>query len=252
MKRAFLYSFAALCSIVLLAACQKTTEPFKTESLEDYYPLKIGKYIIYQLDSTVLLPFGSGFKVTSFQVKDEVDAEITDASDRKSFRMIRYLLTDTIHQIWKPIGSFLITPLDKSVELVDDNNHRTIKLQLPIVNDFSWKGNKYIDTYSPGTNIQYLDNWEFSYQNINEPFQTLQQQVSETIFVLHRDEKIGIEADKQNYFEQNYSVEVFGKGIGLIYKEFMHKEYQPGNTPPSSGKYVDGSYGIKLSMIEHN
>ncbi len=52
------------------------------------------------------------------------------------------------------------------------------------------------------------------------------------------------------YSERMFSIEVYGKGIGLIYKDFLHSEYQPPNAdvpvPSNSG------YGIKLSMVDHN
>ena len=40
-----------------------------------------------------------------------------------------------------------------------------------------------------------------------------------------------------------------GKGIGLIYREFLHWEYQ-GAQPGRPAYYL--GYGVKLTMIDHN
>lgn len=50
--------------------------------------------------------------------------------------------------------------------------------------------------------------------------------------------------------EKDYSIEVYGKGIGLIYKNFFHSSYQP----PNAGVPVASTsgYGIILNMVDHN
>ena len=49
-----------------------------------------------------------------------------------------------------------------------------------------------------------------------------------------------------NYQQRNYGVEVYAKGIGLIYKDFLHWTYQV--TPPPA-KYEDASFGVKLTAM---
>ena len=54
--------------------------------------------------------------------------------------------------------------------------------------------------------------------------------------------------DPDSYQQRNYSVEVYAKGIGLVYKEFLHWTWQA--TPPPA-HYENDSYGIKLSLIDY-
>ena len=58
--------------------------------------------------------------------------------------------------------------------------------------------------------------------------------------------------DPQNpstfYAERTYAVEKYGKGIGLIYKEFLHWEFQ--GSQSSSPGFI--GFGIKLTIIDHN
>ncbi len=43
--------------IFLLASCKKENATFTTASVSDYFPLQVGKYITYDLDSTVFTNF---------------------------------------------------------------------------------------------------------------------------------------------------------------------------------------------------
>ena len=67
-------------SLFFLSSCSKSsTETFDTAPLSDYNPLTVGKYITYNLDSTVVYTnFGQTQTVNSYQVKLMVDAQITD------------------------------------------------------------------------------------------------------------------------------------------------------------------------------
>ena len=158
--------------------------------------------------------------------------------------------TDTTK--WLDSAVFVATPLGKSMEYVD-NNLRFIKLQEPIRDDFTWRGNSYINSFSD-QDLQYLDNWEYYYENTNQPF-TLgfgAKTFPETVLVNQRDEVINNPDDKTTIFSVNQSSEVFAKGIGLIYKNFLHETWQPPNSTSPGGFYEPSSYGIKLTYINHN
>jgi hypothetical protein len=75
--------------------------------------------------------------------------------------------------------------------------------------------------------------------------------IDSTIKVSQRDEIIGNPANPNSYSERNIGEEKYAKGIGLVYRNFLHTEYQP-PTPGHIGAYSDGSYGVTLKMIDHN
>jgi hypothetical protein len=53
----------------------------------------------------------------------------------------------------------------------------------------------------------------------------------------------------QTIIKKSFSKEVYAKGIGLIYKEFIRWTYQP---PTAVNKYFqEGSFGIKLNLIDY-
>lgn len=233
-----------LLLILLLTSCKKESETFESDSLSDYYPLQVGKYISYNLDSTVFVNFGKQKEVHRYQVKDLVDAEITDNLGRLAYRIIRFSRKNA-SDAWIANNTFLAIPTDKSLEFVE-NNLRYIKLILPIRADNPWRGNSFIDTYTSGNDMRYLDNWDYIYDSVSSPLSINSFDFKNTLKVFQQDEEINDPlVPGATYAEKTYSVEKYAKGVGLVYKEFLHWEYQ-GNTQSYTG------YGVKLSVIDYN
>jgi len=233
-----------IVSAVLFSACKKSTEDFKTFAISDYFPLGVGKYITYSLDSTLFINFGKKDTVVSYQVKLQVDAQITDNLGRPAYRIIRYI-RKTPANPWNPDNTFMAVPTETSMEFIE-NNLRFIKLKLPIRNGFSWKGNSFIDTYSLNSELKYLADWDYTYDSLNLKTTLGALTIDSTLKVAQRDEIIGNPSDPGSYSERNYGAEKYGRNIGLIYRNFFHMEYQP-----NSGGYKQG-YGVKMVMIDHN
>ena len=93
------YFVPALLIITFLTACNKQNELFTTASLNDYFPLQVGKYITYNLDSTVYINFGQKDTVIKYQVKDSIETHITDNLGRQAYRIVRYIRKDA-SQAW--------------------------------------------------------------------------------------------------------------------------------------------------------
>ena len=247
MKRIIL--FAIVFTVLALGACKKQTEGFISAPIEEYAPLVPGKYITYKLDTFKYLPFSLQDTTISYQVKHVVDALINDNLGRPSYRIIRYI-RKTSQNPWAPDNTFMAVNTGASYEFVE-NNQRFLKLKLPIRDGYSWKGNSYIDTYSLNSTVRYLDDWDYIYEGLNAPLTLGGIQLDSTLKVNQRDEIIGNPGDPASYSEKNVGSEIYAKGIGLVYRKFLHTEYQP-PTPGSVGSFSDGSYGITLTMIDHN
>lgn len=244
-KLSFLIAFTAL--ILFFFACKKTNEDFQTPAISDYAPFAPGKYITYNLDSFIYINFGASSVIRSYQVKYVVDAQITDNLNRPAFRIIRYI-RKTSANTFTPDATFEAVDANGSLEF-KENNERFIKLKQPIRNDYTWKGNAYIDTYSLNSEVRYLDNWEYTYDSVGLASRVGVYDLAHTIKVNQRDEVIGNPSDLNSYSELNKGVEKYGKGIGLVYRLFLHSEYQP--PTPGRGGYYQG-YGITLTMIDYN
>jgi hypothetical protein len=241
------YFGLALLLISLLTACTKENELFKTASPGDYFPLQTGKYITYNLDSTVFISFGTRDTVIKYQVKDSVETKITDNLGRPAYRIVRYIRKNA-SQAWSPSNTFMATATGTTIEFIE-NNLRFVKLISPVKEDVTWNGNTYltIDPYpSYAFSSDFMGGWEYTYKNVNSRITVGTFNLDSTITVTEIDYTF---ANPQiagtQYAEKTYSIEKYAKRIGLVYKEFLHWEYQ-GNTKSYKG------FGVKLTMIDHN
>lgn len=269
-----------------LQFCKKQTDNFAVQSYKDYAPLEVGKYIIYRMDSMVFVNFDTEKEIHSYQAKDLVEAEIADASGRPSYRIRRMIRNLDGTGDWIDNATIMVTPLDHSLEVVEDNL-RFIKLTNPVKESYYWEGNSYI---SAGEDHSYLQFWEYNYLNVGLPYSVSDLNFDNTITVQQIDESAGDpESNPNNFASKDYSVEVYAKNTGLVYKDFIHWIYQrnivegncriilpnPGDDPvqcppglncDSLALTMNGykkcdtlrnsfsytGYGITLSVLEHN
>ena len=245
------YSIGLLFISLLFITCKKEKDSFSSESINDYYPLQVGKYITYDLDSTVFVNFGQKDTTVHYQAQDRVDAEITDNLGRPAYRVIRYLRKDTSED-WVPNNTFLVVPTENSIEYVE-NNLRFIKLKLPVTQDYTWKGNSFINTTSDTAifDFRYLANWDYAYDSVDAPLTLGAITLDSTVKVAQRDDVVGNPGDPNSYTEINYGVEYYAKGIGMVYKRILHSEYQP-PANNRAGYYSDNTKGATFTMIDHN
>ena len=251
MKKIPLFFILVSTTLFYLEGCKKTTgSPSATLQPTNYMQLQSGKYIIYRLDSTEFVNFGTQTVVVSYQAMDVIDSLITDNLGRPSWRVFRYL-SDTLGvQPWVPAETYLITPTKQDVEVVE-NNLRYIKLVYPIENGYNWSGNSYIDVTTDTFNVlTYMQGWNYVYDSVGLPFSALGGIVTNSITVNQVNDTIGTVGDAASFSEIDFSEEVYGQGIGLIYKNFLHQEYQPPNGSTSVGS--TSGYGIRLNMLSHN
>ena len=239
----------SITSIFILAGCKKQDGTINIAAASDYLPLNVGKFITYNLDSTLYINFGSKDTVVKYQVQDRVDAQVSDNIGRTAFRILRFIRKDST-QSWRANNTFLAIPTSTGVEFVE-NNHRFLKLVSPVKENNTWKGNTYIDTYSINSDVKYLDDWDYTYFNVNTPLTLGNIQIDSSVTVKQRDEFLGQDPHiaSTQYAEKNFSIEKYGKNIGLVYKEFLHFEYQGGQ--PGRPAYYIG-YGVKMTMTGHN
>lgn len=248
MNRILVYALIVIA--IMQAGCKKETEQVVSLQLEDFAPQWAGKFISYQLDTFKYLPFSLKDTTISYQVKYLTDALVEDNLGRPAYRVIRYIRKGGL-DAWIPDNTFLSVNTGNSLEFIE-NNLRFLKMKLPVREGYSWKGNTYIDTYSLNSGVRYLDDWDYTYEAVNEPATVGVFQLDSTIKVSQRDEVIGNPADANAYSEINTSSEIYAKGTGLVYRHFLHTEFQPATPGGTGAGYTDDSYGITLTMIDHN
>ena len=211
-----------ILAAIFFVACKKTDER-KYPSYTQFVNPKVGKYIIYQLDSIVTISFGASFITKSYLIKDSISGKFFDNQNRESFKIFRYLY-DSAAKVWNTTNTFYMTPLSTKLEYVEDNNRYT-KLVNPVTEENAWQGNSYI-----GNSIfsfSNFSNWNFFYKNINQPAQIGNLKFDKTITVVQYDSVDNKPLfDPKNYYQYNKSYEIYADTIGLVYKDLLSWEYQ--------------------------
>jgi hypothetical protein len=234
--------------ILTLASCKKENANFTPDTVSDYFPLQVGKYITYDLDSTIFTNFNQTETIRHYQAQYKVEGQTTDNLGRAGYIINRYLRQDST-QSWTIDNVFTVFPTDKSIEYVQDNL-RFIKLMGPVTDGFSWKGNSYL-AFNPYRSYVFADqtfmeDWNYTYQDVNAPLTVGTKDFDNTITVFEISDSTGDPTLPETlYAEKTYSIEKYAKNVGLIYKDFIHWEYQ-GTDNTYTG------FGEKLSIVDYN
>ncbi|MFN2458328.1 MAG: hypothetical protein ABR502_09025 [Chitinophagaceae bacterium] len=253
MKTNFFSIIITATVVLFLPGCDPEKEEFQSSNVTDYFPLQVGKYITYRLDSTVFTVQGRAEEVHSYQEKHEVNAQVTDNLGRPSYRIFRYIRDLAGTQAWRANGTYFITPLENSIEIIE-NNLRIVRLISPIREGTTWKGNRYLATNPYGSQYTFsnddaMADWEFTIDSVNTSFVVNGTTIDSVITITQVNESINVPiTDARSYAFKSLSVDKFAKNIGLIYQELVLWEYQPN---PGGTAYKVG-FGIKRTMIDRN
>ncbi|MCH8330922.1 MAG: hypothetical protein IH946_06015 [Bacteroidetes bacterium] len=205
--------------ILLVLVASKCNEPgtLDVDYNYEYFPLKLGQTVIYDVDSVFLDDFTlpPTFDTTTYQIKETVESTFIDNEGRISHRIVRYKRYDTT-SVWKDNAVWFATRTNSRVELVEDNN-RFIKMTFPAKEGKKWLGNVYLDIATEKCLPDYDNsNWEYEILEIDKRYSINGLDFDSTLIV----EQINDTTD--NLVEMHYSFERYAKGVGLIEKEFWH------------------------------
>ena len=251
---AYFYPMIKVISLIfivcLFASCKKESEVYQTPAINDYAPLKVGGYITYSLDSLVYINFGTAVAHRLYEVKYLTADSLTDILGRKAFRIVRYIRT-LPSGTFTPDNTFLAVNTGTGFEFTE-NNLRYLKLVQPIQEGKTWKGNSAIDVTSLGSDQQYLFDWDYTYNEVGVPKTIGGLPFASTLTVSQRDESFNLPvllpgpgvSNPTNIASRDFSREIYAKGVGMVYREFLHFEYQL-----AFNGYV--GYGITLTVKDY-
>jgi hypothetical protein len=239
---------------MLLASCSKT-QKYPTSALNTYYPLDTGKYILYRIDSLVFTNFGQTPETHSYIAKDTCDALLEDNLGRPTYRIHRFLTDTLMLNPWQDDITYTVTPTANTIELVE-NNLRFIKLTEPFTTNLTWYGNSYLgddpyqENYGALTSQTGLQFWQFNYTNVDQPYQIGTITIPNSITVQQADDSTNLPLPNDSVFaNKSFGMEVYGAGIGLVYKSYIFWDFQP-VTPDLPGHYE--GFGVTQYLLGHN
>lgn len=199
---------------------------------KDYFPLSVGHFIEYDVDSFKFNDFTKSIDTFYFELRDVIEEEFQDNEGRRSWLVNRFKRQDNSYP-WKDNLTYFITETPAGIEVVEDNL-RFIKMVFPVKDNTKWAGNVYLPA-NLLNELKWLTGWEYKYVNNSQPYDNGFLQFENTVTVNQADVMVNDSLDTDNYSARTFSKEVYAKNVGLVLKEQVNWEYQPSTTKYRAG-----------------
>ena len=202
--------------LLCFVACEEEPDPFPTDLGYDYYPLAVGKYRIYETDSIIFDPGGTGTLVDTFsgQIREEIVELFEDAAGDTLYRVERSYRREsgTPFRVIKVYTEQLDRQRQQLVR--QEDNLRFIKMVFPVRENKRWNGNvnfdEFIRVLVAGESVEMFKGWSYNYERT-----TLDTTIATRDYV----DVVHIElADSENVIENRQADEYYAPGIGLVYR----------------------------------
>src|ERR1043165_7581736 len=221
-KRIQPFLLLAILSITIFS-CKKPVDN-TISAANQYYPLEIGRYVVYDVDSTIWTTFdcSNNERRSYCQMMYTVADTFRDDQDRLSHRIeVRTRKADTTQ--WDVHSVFYATLTPASIEVVQ-SNYRFIKMVFPIEDGVNWKGNTYIPA-ADADNMNYTE-WTYIYSGKEKEYFNGKATFAKTVTVDEVDMGVNYQTDDSvsaaSYADRTYAQEVYGYNIGMIYRKITH------------------------------
>jgi hypothetical protein len=204
----------------------------------DYYPYTIGKFIEYEVDSTVYDELTFLPTTHKYRIKEKIEEKFTDAEGKEAYRLMRYIKkfdsTKTYDQIaWSVKDAWQVNISKSNVEVVEENI-RFSKLAFPVKAESKWDGNvkntigEWLYTYA------YTDKAEsFGSVSFDKVLQVTQK-------------------DFRTLISYQYYIEKYAKGTGLVYRQIIDIKF-PVTSTSTPVQNIPSKQGIiyTLKIVNH-
>lgn len=212
---------------LFLGSCKKQVEA-PADLGYDYYPGKVGSYIVYDVDSISYDKIKEDTFSYKFQIKESIDTLIYDNENRPTLKIIRYKkmydpAVPYSQMSWVLQDVWAANINNTSVQVVEENVRYT-KLIFPVRKNATWNGNAH----------NTLGEWDYKYTETDQAATVGSLAFPKTLKVTQKNFVSAI--NKQVYFER------YAKDVGLIYKIVEDYDYQDGSGNANPGHIYGGTY----------
>ena len=210
-------NYIAILFAVFLAGCTKVSvEDYKAKGAE-YFPYNVGSVRYYDVDSIVYDGTGSNGDTAHFKIRETVTEKFKDAAGNEAVRIEQYISRngDTTYDFFRLVTA---NTDGYGVQWVE-NNTRFFVLSFPIRNNKDWNGNIYNN----------LGKQLFNFSDLDKPFSGKKLNFLNTV-TMTRD-------NTRNLFFDIVFIEVYAKGVGLVYKQREDLEHQNLSNPAQQVGY---------------
>lgn len=246
MNRKFLLAgILAIAISSFISSCRKQTVNNDTVQTKAYFPLELGKYVDYAVDSTIYSSFDCTVRETHWLLRYTVADTFSTEDTQRAYRIeIRQRKADS--SSWQTQGNVLVIPTENTLEYLQ-SNLKFIKLIFPVVDGLYWNGNSYINT--DDQDYAYFSNWVYTYANVGQPYNTGLANFDNTVTVNQADQSLNTDDGPDAYSYRTFAKEVYAKNVGMVYRELTHWVQQPDSSGLNACK--EGYY-VRMRAMDHN
>ena len=197
-----------ILTLALFSQCKRVEEPGELGT--SYYPLKLGKYWCYVMDSLVYDGFSNQADSFHYLVRETIESEQIDNEGELGYRIEVEIRPDSTVP-WKFSHFEFLKKTDKTLERTTFDR-RVVELSFPIVNRKTWDENEY------NTSNQKIN----QYIAVDEPYS-----VDSMLYPL------AVEVDRGDIVDAYFTIygrSVFAKNIGLVYEQQINTQKQQETT----------------------
>jgi hypothetical protein len=221
-----------------LASCNKDDpDDITIEMGYEYYPVSLGSWYIYSVDSTVYDDFNNTIYTISYQIKEVYADTFIDLEGRLSYNIDRYK-RDNDSTDWIKTDVWYETITEYKVEKVEEDV-RYEPLVFPVKNDAEWDLNSF-NTYNV------YNQWERKENKVEINLKdTLVGESYEPDTLTSYENTATVWHEYTTYISYEFYHAIYAKDIGLVHKEMTYYYYSSPGVQEYGVNYVQKliSYG---------
>ena len=231
-------SFLAVLLSVAFFSCKKSKNSSGNDG-RSYFPLQIGKYVTYKVDSTIWIDSLCKQVNTTYQMRYAIADTFRDNMNRLSYVINVYEMQNKPSAPMNLQSTIEVTSTPSDLEYVQAQL-RFIKLIFPITDGGAWSGNNLVATGD--SDYTYFNNWNYNYQNYQQSFNNGLANFSNTVSVL--------EDNDSSATSRTYYKEVYANNVGMVYREMTHWTFK--RIDDTTVAKCKSGYSVIMRAIDHN
>lgn len=223
----------------------QTLLDIEPDTSQEFFPLSIGKTLIYSVDSVFYKEDDLPDTVSIF-AREVITDTLRDNEGDLVFRIERSERASE-NDAWQISQILSMKRSNTQAERVE-NNQRFISLTFPFRRNAIWDGIGFnsdsLQLTVRGEVIEIFKDWESRFDEIFVPQMVNSFQFDSTVVVFH--------ANSENFIEQRMNREVYARGIGLVVKEMAILDSQLSNGERVWPDDAEKGFTMRQTLIEHN
>ncbi len=239
------FLFGLVLLIGMACSNSQTLLDIEPDTSQEYFPLEIGKFLVYTVDS-VFYRENDPADTVRIMVREEITDTLRDNEGDLLYRVARSERPDATEP-WEITQILAVKRTNTQAERIE-NNQRFITLTFPFQRNESWNGIGFnsdsLLVTVRGEVLEIFKDWESQFDEIFVPqaFNTFI--FDSTVSVFH--------ANSNNFIERRFNREVYAKGVGLVIKEMQILDSQLSNGERVWPDDAEKGFTLRQTLIEHN